>query len=461
MKLAIFSLNISRKRLLFFLLAFSCITEALYISLYYFPVLPAILYKKYILTSCICFLLYFANLYFLDKLSKEYNNTYLLTFILITGIVFRLTLLPLPPFLSDDIYRYVWDGFIQANGINPYLYAPNSEKLALFQSFYAFKLVNHPNLPTIYPPLAQILFFLAYLITKHSIIGIKLLIFIAEIISAILLTKTLQKLNLNLTKVAIYFLSPLPIIEFSISAHIDSVGLMFLFLLIYSLTLKKTKLSAFSFANAILIKILPIILLPILIKLYKNLLFTFIITFLLIVCLLYLPYLSIGIKVLGSLGNFAKDFYFNSSIFSILYFLTNNNHLSASICYILLVLWILLITFKSTNFINASFWVFIGFYVFSPIVHPWYLTWIMPFLVFCPSRKLFYAVFWLMISCQSSYYVLVNYKQNGIWQDSAIIRVIEYVPFFALLGQDLLRFLFSSKNILQEKNSNGNNRKTS
>ena len=81
------------------------------------------------------------------------------------------------------------------------------------------------------------------------------------------------------------------------------------------------------------------------------------------------------------------------------------------------------------------FWTLTGLYIFSPIVHPWYLTWIVPLLVFIPSK----AFFWLIMACQFSYYVLINYQEQNLWQDSAAIRLIEYVPFFALLSYDLLR----------------------
>ncbi|MBI4853518.1 MAG: hypothetical protein HY819_17125 [Acidobacteria bacterium] len=97
---------------------------------------------------------------------------------------------------------------------------------------------------------------------------------------------------------------------------------------------------------------------------------------------------------------------------------------------------------KSKDLINGIFWALVGLYIFSPIVHPWYLTWIVPLLVFIPSK----AIFWLIMSSQFSYYVLIAYRRENLWYDSIIIRLIEYIPFFALLSYDLLR--------LQTKKSN-------
>ncbi|KAF0249769.1 MAG: hypothetical protein FD167_831 [bacterium] len=413
-----------------------CLTEVLYISLHFFPCSSYLLYNKYILTSIVCFVFYFININLLKALNS-YNIRYLLIIILSFGIVFRITLTPLTPFLSDDIYRYIWDGYIQANGINPYLYSPDSLELILFRNNNIFPFINHPHLPTIYPPLSQIIFLLAYLISKNSFISIKITILIFDIVTALLIVKILYKLQLPLTNVAIYFLCPLPILEFFISGHIDSVGIFFLVLFIYSILSTKINLASFSLASAVLIKIMPIIFLPIILyKINKRKIGLFLVTFIITLLLFYLPYLlNINEKVFGSFNTFIKDFYFNSSVFSLIHILTGTNKIATISCYLALGVWIVIITFKCHDFMMGIFWTLTGLYIFSPIVHPWYLTWIVPLLVFIPSK----AFFWLIMACQFSYYVLINYQEQNLWQDSAAIRLIEYVPFFALLSYDLLR----------------------
>ena len=74
------------------------------------------------------------------------------------GLLFRLTLLPAEPSLSDDVYRYVWDGRVQAAGINPYRHAPDSPELEHLRDERLHPRINHPHIPTIYPPAAQFLF---------------------------------------------------------------------------------------------------------------------------------------------------------------------------------------------------------------------------------------------------------------------------------------------------------------
>jgi len=73
------------------------------------------------------------------------------------AIAMRLILLPLTPELSDDIYRYLWDGEVQLAGINPYRYAPAASELSEIRTVYK-GLINNPTVPTIYPPLAQLAF---------------------------------------------------------------------------------------------------------------------------------------------------------------------------------------------------------------------------------------------------------------------------------------------------------------
>jgi hypothetical protein len=443
-------LDKNQKKLFFAFLFFLFLMEVLYTSLYYLPKSPNLLYKKYLLTSFSCYIIYFFIIHLINKLTFI-SNKFLLIIIFSSGIIFRLTLINLPPFLSDDIYRYIWDGYLQAKNINPYLYPPNSLELTKFRNTDIFPFINHPNLQTIYPPISQIIFFFSYLIGKNSFLTIKLIILLFDIGTGLFIAKILYKLELPLTKVSIYFLCPLPILEFFISGHIDSIGIFFLVLFIFCSLNNKYYFAAFSLANSILIKIMPIIFLPLI--LYKTKRFQFLICFSFILLLFYLPhYIVVKENIFGSFNTFIKDFYFNSSIFSLIYNLTKDSKLSIYLCYLVLSLWILIGAIKSHNFIKGIFWTLTGLYIFSPIVHPWYLTWVVPFLVFIPSK----AFFWLISSIQLSYCVLISYKEKNIWEDSITIRLIEYLPFFALLSYDLLRL----KTLHFQEQTNDNRKKS-
>ena len=99
-------------------------------------------------------------------------NTLLI--ILIGGALFRLILVPLdPPRLSTDVYRYIWDGRLQGIGINPYLYLPVDPRLAGLRDDSIYPNINRKEYAhTIYPPVAQIFFFVVTRVTQ-SIPGFK------------------------------------------------------------------------------------------------------------------------------------------------------------------------------------------------------------------------------------------------------------------------------------------------
>lgn len=93
----------------------------------------------------------------LDEEGKENFTRASAIFCLVCALAFRITLLSAQPTLSDDIYRYMWDGKVQSHGLNPYSYPPEAGELEFLRDSY-YEGVNHKGVRTIYPPLAQIFF---------------------------------------------------------------------------------------------------------------------------------------------------------------------------------------------------------------------------------------------------------------------------------------------------------------
>ncbi len=85
------------------------------------------------------------------------KNRFAVVFCCLGAVFFRITLFTAEPSLSDDIYRYLWDGKVQSNGLNPYLYPPDAEELEFLRDEY-HEGVNHKDIKTIYPPFAQVFF---------------------------------------------------------------------------------------------------------------------------------------------------------------------------------------------------------------------------------------------------------------------------------------------------------------
>ena len=146
------------------------------------------------------------------------------TAIVIAGIVFRLCLVFSIPALSDDIYRYVWDGRVQWAGINPYEFAPVAEELAHVRDALIFPKINHPELPTIYPPIAQMAFWVGYGISG-GILGIKVLLVCADLIAGWLLICLLRHFEQRPQWVLIYLWHPLIVVEIAGNGHIESLGI--------------------------------------------------------------------------------------------------------------------------------------------------------------------------------------------------------------------------------------------
>ncbi|HTO95341.1 MAG TPA: hypothetical protein VMM80_13200, partial [Bacteroidota bacterium] len=107
--------------------------------------------------------------------------------VLLFGVLFRLSLVPHAVIGSDDIYRYLWDGRVAAAGINPYAYTPTDPHLAPLATADLPSSVNHPELKSVYPALAQGLFLLSHVLFGDSVAGMKLLLVLADCVTLLLL----------------------------------------------------------------------------------------------------------------------------------------------------------------------------------------------------------------------------------------------------------------------------------
>jgi alpha-1,6-mannosyltransferase len=146
------------------------------------------------------------------------------------GIALRGYVLLFDPFLSSDIYRYIWDGRVQATGINPYRYFPAQEVLAPLRDAAIFPKINRAEYAvTIYPPIAE-LFFLVVTRVGESVTVMRVALLGCEAVSVTVIMLLLRRLERPLTRVVAYFWHPLPIWEIANSGHVDAlmVALMLL-----------------------------------------------------------------------------------------------------------------------------------------------------------------------------------------------------------------------------------------
>jgi alpha-1,6-mannosyltransferase len=229
-----------------------------------------------------------------------------LSIILIGGALFRLVLVPLdPPRLSTDIYRYIWDGRLQGAGINPYLYVPVDPRLAGLRDDSIYPKINRKEYAhTIYPPVAQIFFFVVTRVTQR-VPGFKGVLVVLDLVTMGLVAATLRAIGQPAERVIVYAWHPLPIFEFGGSGHIDALMICFIAFALFARAHQKFGIAGFALGAATLVKFFPVVLLPAIYKRWdKKLPIVFVTT--IVVC--YLPYvLGAGAGVLGFLPKYVKE----------------------------------------------------------------------------------------------------------------------------------------------------------
>src|SRR5712692_5054786 len=217
-------------------------------------------------------------------------------------VVFRFIVLFSPLVLSGDLYRYVWDGRVQRAGVNPYRYPPEAEALAALRDTAIHPQINRPELTTIYPPVAQMLFALITTVVPDSIRGMKAGMVLADLLTLGVLIRLLKTHGSNPERVVLYAWSPLVVFEFAGSGHVDALMLPFLLLALQARLAARPGLAGVSLGLATLIKLYPAVLVP---ALYCRGERRFLCGFGATLVLGYLPYVAgAGARVLGYLPGY-------------------------------------------------------------------------------------------------------------------------------------------------------------
>ncbi|MEI7813124.1 MAG: hypothetical protein WCJ01_11990 [Ignavibacteria bacterium] len=428
---------ISGKNYYILLSALLIISEAFYLWIYTNLNEPVI---KYFTTGIINS---FVFLFIVLMLRSTKQESVKLTRIIIgAAIIFRLTVLFLPPTASDDINRYIWDGKVLANRINPYQYAPADKHLEHLHSALLPHAVNFPAMKTIYPPFAQLTFFISYSIFGESYTGYKMLLLVFEILTILLLVRLLRLLKLPSHYAGIYALCPLPIMQFMIDGHVDAIGLPILILsLIFFFNNKRIWfyiISGFSIST----KLISGMLLPYTIDklekpFYKKIVMSLIP--LSVFAITYLPFLNNHVSPFESLGTFTANWAFNGSFFTLFYNLLPDNHKARMISGLLFLTYGAYLYFSRKETTDKIYLIFLSFLLLSPTVHPWYVNWLAVLL----PLSFRWSGFALVTMINMANWVVIDYKLKGIWQMSNYTLLIEYTPVFALIIYEIILYNFN------------------
>ena len=232
-----------------------------------------------------------------------------LALILVTAALMRLGALAAPVYLSDDIYRYIWDGRVQAAGINPYRYIPTDTHLVPLRDQAVFPNINRNNYaPTIYPPIAQMLFFAASRLGE-TVLAIKLVLVAIEAIGIGALFVVLRTVGAPRENILLYVWHPLPVWEIAGSGHIDAAVVAFVALALAAAVTGRRAWSGAALAAGTLVKFFPLVLLPALWRPVKSNLgdWRWLSAFIVVIIAAYLPYLGGGARMLGFLPAYMTE----------------------------------------------------------------------------------------------------------------------------------------------------------
>ncbi len=432
------------------------------------------LHKVAILLSVLCAVFYYTFAYHLERtdftrLAFLYAALFFLCYKLIQfekwnfkllvglGIIFRLIFLMAIPNLSQDFYRFFWDGQLVLLGENPYLYLPNEildkgemlipQAQLLIQKMESLSASNYSN----YPPFNQVLFGMCVWLGGGKIMGgliaMRLLLLGADIGILYFGRKLLKHLNRSPHLIFWYFLNPLVIIELSGNIHFEGVMLFFLLNTLYFLSINKWILAAFPLALSISIKLIPLMFLPLFFKtlgLKKGLVFNSLVIAGVLITLIpfYDPVFVAHYS--NTLSLWFSNFEFNASIYNVVKNLGKQLDLKpweliktyGKIFPMLVIVWVVLLTFLRKNkqpiILVVSMLMILTLYLFlSTTVHPWY---IISLILLCLFTDFRYPLVWsATIILSYSAYANPDYKET-MW-----LLIIEYLTVIGFLAYELFK----------------------
>ncbi|MFB3147303.1 MAG: hypothetical protein ACE10J_01395 [Thermodesulfobacteriota bacterium] len=374
------------------------------------------------------------------------------------GIILRVLMLFSAPILEDDYYRYLWDGAVTANGINPYEYSPEEvlgvtgiptelSELAE-ESGEIIHGINHPEVRTIYPPIAQAFFALSYWLDSWSLISWKLILIVFDLATLSLIFNALGILKLPSSYLIIYWWNPLLLKEIFNSAHLDVLVFPFVLSAIIMASQNRYIRSTVTLIIGMGIKLWPVFLLPILLRPIiskpKELLSALVVAAISI-GILFLPIYLSGLDNSSGFIAYGQSWQNNDSAFRILIYIselsldllhyeTFHKYTVARFLVIALIaIWIAYITlgktFKNEDLFKKSLLIIAFVFLISPTQFPWYYTWLIPFLAIKPRFSLL-----LLTALLPMYYLRYYFEPRGeIEIFTNLIVWVEFVPVWILL----------------------------
>jgi alpha-1,6-mannosyltransferase len=371
--------------------------------------------------------------------------------LLLIGIALRIALIFSIPILSDDYFRFLWDGFLSNQGINPFEFKPTEITSLFTDNSFAqelYKGINSPNYYSIYPPVSQWIYYLAALPQGvfGGIIIIRLILLAFEIATFFMLSKIISRFSLNHHKIIWYWFNPLVIIEITGNLHAEGTLLFFLLSGLLSITQLKDLKGGLLVALSVCSKLFSLMFLPlILLKGGSHRWFKLMLGIIPLFLIVFLPFINSEnfSHLLDSLNLYFQTFEFNGSVFNLVKWagiqLLGYDLIKIagpvlsliSLGIILTITWKYRYRNRRVIFTGLTF-IISTYLFFSPIVHPWYA--IIPLGLGIIS-KLHYPKAWSMLIFLSYSF----YDSRLAYETKQLFVALEYSVVLIVFISDIKR----------------------
>jgi alpha-1,6-mannosyltransferase len=378
------------------------------------------------------------------------------TLILGAALLFRLSLWPVYPALSDDVFRYRWEGKLQAAGGNPYEVRPNDEGWRSVRD-ESFASTPGRDFRAVYGPLVEWIESVTYRCVSRFETRPYAQAFWFKVPSALFdlgvmaaLWLLLKARGLPPERILIYAWSPLPLMEFWGTGHNDSIVLFFLVLALAAAARNRWVWAFAALAAAIASKIWPVFLVPLFLGAAGWRRWREFLVAVPIVAMLSLPYLPRTIHWSGVdenfrfLSGFLGGWRNNDSLFGALLWAAGNDfYLAKKMALGIVCVVVAAVTLLRWPLERAALAVIAVLLMVSANCHPWYINWMAPLLALCPVPPL---LAWVALA-PIAHAAVIQWAGTGEWNGSTAFRFYEYVPVYVLLLGWLacrdVRFLFA------------------